>query len=171
VVIRWFIPVTSDDAGAEGQYSLLLSPGQTYNIVVYSEEKVDDSGIQKLYSPACAEITVPLDEDLEQNFALEKSDFGSITGDVSVSGVIDENDPPVVYISFYTMLDCGGNNYYIEVTSLSVSPDAISGIYTYTVDLPVGEYDVVASSEGFDPYTETGVVVVSGGSVNIDLEL
>ena len=163
--------LTSDDTGAEGRYSLLLSPGQTYNIVVYSDEKVDDSGIQKLYSPVCAEITVPLDEDLEQNFALEKNDFGTIYGDVSVSGVIDQDDPPVVYISFYTTLDCGGNNYYIEVTSLSVSPDADSGIYTYTVDLPVGGYDVVASSEGFDPYTETAVVVISGVSVNIDLDL
>jgi hypothetical protein len=163
--------LTSDDTGVEGQYSLLLSPGQTYNIVVYSDEKVGVGVEQKLYSPVCAEITVPLDEDLEQNFALEKSDFGSITGDVSVSEVIDQDDPPVVYISFYTTLDCGDNNYYIEVTSLSVSPDADSGSYTYTVDLPVGEYDVVASSEDFDPYTETAVEVISGGSVNINLEL
>ncbi len=156
--------LTSD----EGQYSLLLSPGQTYNIVVYSSKKVDVG--QKLYSPACAEITVPPDKDLEQNFTLVKSDFGTITGDVSVSGVIDPDDPPIVYISFYTTLECGDNDY-IEVTSLSVSPDTVSGIYTYTVDLPAGEYDVVASSEGFDPDTATGVALTSGASVDIDLEL
>ena len=158
--------LTSDVADEVGQYRLLLSPGQTYNIVVYSDKKVDDSGTQKLYPPACAEITVPLDEDLEQNFTLVKSAFGTIWGDVSVSGVIDLEDPPVVYISFYQMLDCG----YIEVTSLSVSPDPDSGIYQYTVDLPVGDYDVVASSEGFDPDTATGVALTSGASVEIDLE-
>ena len=159
--------LTSDVADEVGQYRLLLSPGQTYKIVVYSDKKVDDSGTQKLYPPACAEITVPLDEDLEQNFTLVKSAFGTIWGDVSVSGVIDLEDPPVVYISFYQMLDCG----YIEVTSLSVSPDPDSGIYPYTVDLPVGDYDVVASSEGFDPDTATGVALTSGASVEIDLEL
>ena len=50
-----------------------------------------------------------------------KSDFGTIFGDVSVSGVIDPNDPPIVSISFYTTLECG-NNDYIEAANLSVSP-------------------------------------------------
>ncbi len=162
--------LTSDVADEEGQYSLLLSPGQTYNIVAYSDKKVDEG--QKLYLPACKEITVPLDEDLEQNFTLEKSDFGSISGDVLVNGEIDSANPPVVYISFYTTLVECGDNGYIEVTSLSVSPDAVSGSYTSTVDLPVGKYDVVASSEGFDPYTtETAVGLTSGDSVSINLEL
>jgi uncharacterized protein with GYD domain len=39
------------------------------------------------------------------------------------------------------------------------------------VDLPVGEYDVVASSEGFEPDTETAVELTSGALVDIDLEL
>lgn len=159
--------LTSDVAGEEGQYSILLSPDQTYNIVVYSDKKVGTPGEEKLYSPSCEAITVPLDEDLEQNFTLVKSDFGTIFGDVSVSGVIDPEDPPVVYISFYQMLDCG----YIEVTSLLVSPDPDSGIYPYTVDLPAGDYDVVASSEGFDPETAAAVELTSGASVEIDLEL
>lgn len=160
--------LTSEVADEEGQYSLLLSSGQTYNIVAYSDKKVD--GEQKLYLPACKEITVPLDEDLEQNFTLEKSDFGTISGDVLVNGEIDPANPPVVYISFYTTLECGDNDY-IEVTSLSVSPDADSGSYTYTVDLPVGVYDVVASSEGFNPDTETAVGLISGDEVNINLNL
>ena len=165
--------LTSEDQGEEGQYSLLLSPGQTYNMVVYSDKKVDG----QLYLPACAEITIQPDGDLEQNITLVKSDFGTIFGDVSISGVIDPNDPPIVSISFYTTLECGNNDYIeaanlsvspIEVTNLSVSPDA-SGIYSYTVELPVGEYDVVASSEGFAPDNKTAVVT-SGGSVEIDLE-
>ena len=162
--------LTSDEENQIGQYMLLLSPGQMYNIVVYSDTKVDDLGTQKLYLPACAGITVPMDGELKQDFTLKKSEFGTITGDVSVSGFIDPEDPPVVYISFYTTLECGDNDY-IEVTSLSVSPDPDSGIYTYTVDLPVGTYDVVASSEGFDPDTATGVVLTSGPPVEIDLAL
>ncbi|MEA1947526.1 MAG: DUF4382 domain-containing protein [Thermodesulfobacteriota bacterium] len=160
--------LTSNAPGEEGQYMLLLSPGQMYNIVVYSDKEVD--GEEKLYSPACAEITVPLDGELKKDFTLVKSDFGTISGNVSVSGVIDSADPPVVYISFYTTLECGDNDY-IEVTSLSVSPDPDSGIYTYTVDLPVRTYDVVASSEGFDPDTATGIALTSGALVDIDLEL
>ena len=35
----------------------------------------------------------------------------------------------------------------------------------------LGEYDVVASSESFDPYTDEAVEVKSGVSVNIDIEL
>jgi hypothetical protein len=158
--------LTSDVEGEEGDYSLLLSPGQTYSLVVYSD-KIDDD---QIYSPACAEVTVPLDEDLEQDFTLMKSNFGTIYGDVSVTGDIDPEDPPIVYISFYTTLECGDNNY-IEVTSLSVSPDADSGNYPYTVDLPVGLYDVVASSAGFDPVTEAGVELTSGDSINIDLNI
>ena len=155
--------LTSDDEGEEGQYSLLLSPGQTYNMVVYSDKKVDG----QLYSPACAEI-VPLNDDIQQDFTMEKSEFGTISGEVPFIGDIDENDPPIINLSFYTTLECGDNDY-IEVTSLlvspdqgsqiyeysSVSPDSVSYIYKYSVDLPLGEYDVVASSIGFSPVTET----------------
>ena len=161
--------LTSDVVGEEGRYSILLSPGQMYNIVVYYDQIVDTD---QLYLPACKGITVPLDKDLEQNFTLVKSDFGTISGEVSYIGHIDENDPPIINLSFYTNLECGDNDY-IEVTSLSVSPDKDSHRVAYSVDLPVdlpvGEYDVVASSEGFDPVTET-VVLNSGGAVvdNID---
>lgn len=157
--------LTSDVEDEEGQYSLLLSPGQAYNIVAYSDKKVGDPGEEKLYSPACEAITVPLN--LGQNFTLKKSEFGTIDGSVSVSGDIDPDDPPVVYISFYTMLDCG----YIEVTSLSMSPDAATNELNFSVDIPLGEYDVVASSEGFDPDTKTVELTNSGDSVKIDLDL
>jgi hypothetical protein len=161
--------LTSDEENQKGLYMLLLSPDQMYNIVVYSDKKVDDSGTQKLYLPACAGITVPLDGELKQNFTLVKSDFGTITGDVSVSGDIDPIDPPVVYISFYTMLECGDNDY-IEVTSLTMSPDD-NGDIKYFVDLPEGVYDVVASSEGFDPDTEKDVALSTSGALVSLLEL
>jgi hypothetical protein len=160
--------LTSAESGEEGRYRILLSPGQTYNIVVYSDDKVGDPGSEKLYSPACEEITVPLDEHLEQNFALEQSDYGTISGDVFFNGLIDPDDPPVVYISFFSLLYCG----YIEVTSLSMSPAPDTNTFSFSVELPLGEYDVVASSQGFDPDTVTGIVLEnSGDSVSISLEL
>lgn len=160
--------LTSDIEGVEGQYSLLLSPGQTYNMVVYSDKKVGDPEEEKLYLPACAKITVPLNVDLQQDFTLVKSDFGTINGTVTFSEDIVLGDPPVIYLSFYTTLECGDNDY-IEVTSFLVSPDPVSHIYEYSVDLPLGEYDVVASSEGFDPITEA-VVLISGNPVVNDID-
>jgi hypothetical protein len=165
--------LTSNTGGEEGEYTLLLSPGQTYNIVVYSDEKVYDLEIQKLYSPACAEITVPLDYNFEHNFDLEKSDFGTINGDVKVNGVMNPivEERPVVYISFFSWLPCGSMEGYIEVTSLSMSPDE-NGDFSFSVNLPLGTYDVVASSEGFVPNTVTGITLEdSGDSLDVSLEL
>ena len=159
--------LTSEGDGEEGWYSLLLSPNQTYNIVVYSDRKVGDPGSENLYSPACSEVTVPLSADLEQNFSLVKSEFGTISGDVMVNGVIDPDDPPVVYISFFSLLPCG----YVEVTSRSMSPDGAGNI-SFSVDLPLGTYDVVASSQGFVPDTATDIQIVnSGDSFSINLGL
>jgi hypothetical protein len=150
--------LTSDDVGEEGQYSLLLSPGQTYNMVVYSDKKVGS----QLYSPACAEVTVPENGDLQHDFTLEADDVGTINGKVNFGGDIDSNNPPIIYLSFYTTLECGDNDY-IEVTSFPVSPNPNEDPPSigYSVDLPLGIYDVVASSEGFDPKTDFSVLLTS----------
>jgi len=167
--------LTSDVAGEKGQYSLLLSPGQTYNlVVVYSDDKVGDPGSEKLYSFACEQVTVP-DENLEQKFCLDldKSEFGTITVYVEVNGVIDpiEAERPVVYISFFSWALCGLNEDYIEVTSTSMIPDK-NGDISYSVELPLGVYDVVASSQGFVPDTLPGRELVNpGDSIEVNLVL
>jgi hypothetical protein len=148
--------LTSAESGVEGQYYILLSPDQTYNIVVYSDDKVGAEGSEKLYAPVCKEITVPIDENIEQNFALEQSYYNTISGDVYVDGIIDPNDPPVVYISFFSWLNCDSpiqSNQYVEVTSLSMSPDPGTNSFSFSADIPYGTYDVVASSQGFVPDT------------------
>ena len=91
---------------------------------------------------------------------MEKSNIGTINGVVSFSGDIDSSNPPVVYLGFYTTLDCG-ENYYVEVITLPVSPDPVSHNISYSVDLPLGTYDVVASSDGFDAQTMTAVELTS----------
>ena len=160
--------LTSDDSGDEGQYSLILSPGQEYNVVAYSNQKVGAAGSEEMYTPACSIITVPNNGDARLDFTLAKTDFGTISGNVFVSGVIDPDNPPVVYINFYSMLDCG----YVEIISLPMSPDPITKTINFSTYLPSGIYDVVASSEGLVPDTVSSLELSNpGDSVSISLSL
>ena len=62
------------------------------------------SGSEEMYLPVCSNITVPNAGDSRVDFSLEKTGFGSISGDVFVDGAIDPDNPPVMYISFYRIL-------------------------------------------------------------------
>lgn len=160
--------LTSDEIGEAGQYSLILSPGQEYNIVAYSNRKVGIPGSEEMYEPVCSTITVPNHVDTIIDFDLATTDFGTISGNVSVSGQIDPGNPPVVYINFFRLLDCG----YAEITSLPMSPDPGTGIVSFSTDLPLGMYDVVASSDGFAPDTESSLKLsFSGETIEVDLNL
>ncbi|MGV7223206.1 MAG: DUF4382 domain-containing protein [Nitrospinales bacterium] len=160
--------VTSNETGEEGQYSLFLSPDQTYHVVVYSDEEVVDGLEQKLYTPTCQLVTEPK-QVLEQKFSLAKSSIGTISGDVTVSGDIDANDPPVVHISFFSLLPLPCDAY-VEVTNLVMSPDA-DGNFSYSINLPYGIYDVVASSQGYIPDTAPDVTLNSSHTSVVDVDL
>ncbi len=155
--------LTADDVGHEGQYQLLLSPGQDYSIVAFSDKKVGPPGSEEMYAPGCDNITVPNSGDTRLDFGLTKTAFGTISGTVFVNSTIDPNNPPVVYINIYATLPCG----YVEVVSLPMSPEPSSNPFSFSVDLPVGTYDVVAASEGFDPDTQTNVT--PGDAVDLSL--
>ena len=161
--------LTSDDAGEEGRFSLLLSPGQEYQIVAYADQKVVGSdGSEAMYAPACGWITVPDHGPARVYVSLVQTGFGTISGDVSLNGAIDPDNPPVVNIQFYRMLDCG----YVEITSLPMSPDTESQTLAFSVDLPLGTYDVVASSDGLTPGTAPSVELsASGDDVHVELSL
>lgn len=160
--------LTSNESGEEGQYSLILSPGQEYSIVVYSDHKVGDPSPEEMYTPVCSNITVPNNGDVILDFALAKTDFGTISGDVFVDSTIDPENPPVVYINFYRMLDCG----YVELVSLPMSPDPITKTINFSIDLPLGTYDVVASSEGFVPDTASSRELSNpGDTVSVSLSM
>jgi hypothetical protein len=164
----------TDDGGTdinlEGKYQLLLSPDTSFNIVAFSEAKVlvGDPTVEKMYSPACAEVNVPIDEDIQQDLKLSLNDFGNISGTVTVTandGVIDPDDPPAVYITFYTIISgCG----YVEVATHPVYPDT-DGALTFSVDLPFGGYDVVASAEDF--ISDTSQVTLNTSSDTATAEL
>ena len=156
----------------KGKYQLLLSPSTAFNIVAFSEAKVlvGDPTEEKMYSPACAEVNVPIDENIQQDFALSFSKFGNISGTVTVTangGVIDPEDPPAVYITFYTIIsECG----YVEVATHPVYPNT-EGVLTFSVDLPFGSYDVVASAEDFIPDTGPAVLDLSDKDETVDLNI
>lgn len=152
--------LTSDRVGYEGHYRLLLSPGQDYSIVAFSDQK---PGAEEMYAPACTNLTVPADADTEIDFTLTKIGFDSISGDVFVDSTIDPDNPPVVYLNFYTTLPCG----YVEVVSLPISPDPDTGKFAFFTDLPMGTYDVVAASEGFVP--DIAADVSPGDTVHLSL--
>ena len=102
---------------------------------------------------------------------MEQSEYNTISGDVYVSGIIDPDDPPVVYISFFSWLNCDPMEEYIEVTSLSMSPNPDNNMFSFSVDLPLGVYDVVASSQGFVPDTVQDIEVGTGDPITVSLEL
>jgi hypothetical protein len=147
---------------------LVLSRGQEYNIVAYSDQKVVTSDSEQMYSPACINITVPNNGNAIIDFDLIKTGFGTISGDVSVSSDIDPDNPPVVYVNFFRMLGCG----YVEIISLPMSPDPDTQTFNFSADLPLGTYDVVAASDGFVPDTESSLDLLSpGDTVVISLNL
>ena len=160
--------LTSGDSADAGQYRLILSPGQAYQIVAYANQKVETIDGEEMFLPACRNLTVPDIGDTELNFALEQTAYGTISGDVSLNGSIGDDDAPVVYINVYRMLACG----YAEITSLPMSPDADSDTLHFSFNLPLGTYDVVASSEGMIPDAASAVeLTTSGEAVEVSLRL
>jgi len=160
--------VTSDDAGYEGQYSMSVSPGQVYSVVVFSDQKTGVPGSEEMYSPVCTNMTVAGATDNRLDFALDKTGYGTISGVVNVNGVIDPNNPPVVYIGFYSDPGCG----YVELVSLPMSPDPANNEIHFSVDLPLGTYDVVAASEGRAPDTASSLALSNpGDAAQVNLSL
>lgn len=159
--------LTSDDPGYEGQYNLILSPDQAYSVVAFSDQKTGDPGSEQMYEPACTNLVPAAGAD-PLDFSLDRAGFGTLSGEVHVNGAVDSNDPPVVYINFYRTLACG----YVELVSLPMSPDPVTQTMAFSVDLPLGTYDVVASGEGFVPDTEANLEIAApGDAIHVDLSL
>jgi hypothetical protein len=151
--------LTSDDTGEKGQYSLTLSPGQQYNVVAYTDQKVGAAGAEQMYAPACTNITMPDTGDSKLDFPLTKTGFGTISGTVYVTGNIDPDNPPTLYVHFYQNLGCG----YAEIKNLPMSPDPNTQTFGYSADLPLGTYDVVVTGDGFVPKTQRSLELSSQG--------
>jgi hypothetical protein len=117
----------------EGQYKIFVKPG-TYNIVAYSTD----------YAPAveCSvELAAGEVADEGHDFTLDAVETGTVSGDVTIPGA----DPDqYATISFRQPDACGAgpaDDTKIEVKSLNTRNDD-----SYSVPLPAGDYEVVASS-------------------------
>ena len=119
---------TTDD---DGQYTMYLEPG-TYNIVAYQDG----------YDPDCAVVLAESNTSHTQDFTLTTATAsnGTITGDVTTAGSL------TLTLSFRMLGACGGGEQ-IELTWLGVNNGE-----DYTVDLPPGQYSIVAYTD-----TETWV--------------
>ncbi len=136
---------------ANGGYALFLAPA-TYNLVA----------IAAGYLPACSPVDLSAGETSQVDFSLTAAAAapGTIAGSVSIADAVADQH---VTIDFRQDVDCGGTSQVVTVKSLNVADGG-----SYTVELPAGDYQVVASSFGKDSQT-ADVTVVSGATTTLDL--
>jgi hypothetical protein len=137
-----------------GEFRLLVDPG-TYNVMVYK----DNYG----YVAECG-VTVAAGQteqlaDFELTALGDGNAPGFVSGGVEVNGGSSED---YVTISFRAP-GCGGN---IEVKSINVGTGG-----TYNQVLPSGTYEVVASSDGKVTEVSPSIVVDSGATTVLDINL
>ena len=123
--------------------------GATFNVVATAEG----------YLPGAERVTVMNGDAPMVDFALaEPTEVGTVP--FSITGA--EVDASVTF-SFRQEVDLGGTLVYIEVKSLSVANET-----SLNVDLPVGDYTVVVSTEGKDTQTAT-ITVVTGTNTEVPI--
>ena len=119
---------TLTDAG--GAYKMFVEPGD-YNVAAYMEG----------YFPACSAITAhPATIDQPPEFFLSLATGSDISGTVGITGAGDEQH---VTLNFRRSIPCPGTSTPMEVKSVNVANGG-----SYTLNLPDGTYDVVASTYG-----------------------
>jgi len=152
LVTSYTSTLTSGDDGNNntGEYMMFLPPG-TYNIVVYKPE----------YNPECRNITAALDDLLTEDFELIPAEFmGTVSGSVTIENPVDTDQSASISIRQL----CGTGDEDIEV----VSQNVLNGS-AYEINLPEGEYTVVASTDGREPFESS--INVSEATSPIELDI
>jgi hypothetical protein len=130
---------TSTLTDADGNYALFLKPG-TYNIVATAENKTPD------FEKKTTTAGQTYDEANAVNFLLSGADVSEVAGTVLITGAGLEN---YATLSFRQGANFGGpTDEIIEVKSINV----INGA-PYSINLPVGDYTLVASSFSYPTQT------------------
>jgi hypothetical protein len=148
----------------EGGYTLYLDSGrdegaetQTYKIVATADA----------YAPGCQIVEVQTDETVaDTDFALSSADLVTVSG--TITGTIPEVEgsypsvAPVVQVSFSRLIDdcvLTPKDYPVGTASVRVQADEDSEdvtydnsdgsfSYAYSIQVPVAEYTITATSEG-----------------------
>ena len=143
------------DAGTitdeNGEYALFLAPG-TYNLVA----------TQPGYLPVCSETSLTENSMISIDFGLTADTMapGIISGDVSIAGATEDQH---ITIDIRQELDCSGTLQAVTVKSIDIANGG-----TYSIEMPEGDYQVVASTFGKETQSAT-VTVVSGATTTNDL--
>ena len=133
-----------------GLYKMFLEPG-TYNIVAYKESN----------SPVCSRMTVAPDTVNTLPMTLSHASTGNISGSVDISASSDEQ---YVTLSIRQTFSCQGigTDQQIEVKSVNIANGG-----AYSINLPYGTYNVVASTYGRS--TQEHGVNISSSSTTLNL--
>lgn len=141
--------VSNDD----GDYALFLAPGE-YNLVA----------TQAGYLPDCIAINLLADTRLTENISLSTTTSGNISGIVNIENAQPDQYATVDFRQDLTCIDASG------ATSITVKSINIADGGSYSVDLPEGNYQLVAST--FEKVTVTEDVTIDASSpTNLDIML
>jgi len=126
-----------------GDYFMYLPPN-TYNIVATMED----------YATACQEVAATDYTNHDGiDFALTGSDMGPVTGNVTGP------EGGSATLSFRQTINCGSGDVQVEVLPVNI----VFGS-SYDVTLPVGDYQLVVSSDGLTTLEYNPVSVSTGGA-------
>ena len=133
-------------SNVDGDYALFLAPGQ-YNLVATQTD----------YLPDCIAINLLADTRLTENIYLSAATSGNISGTVTIDNAQPDQYATVDFRQDLTCIDASGATA-ITVKSINIADGGV-----YSVDLPEGNYQVVAST--FGKVTVTVDVTVDSGLV------
>ena len=128
---------TGTIAADDGKYALFIAPG-TYNFVATSLG----------YDPACVTSTLSSGDSPVIDFGLVEND--PLSGTVSVEVTITGNDEQYATVDFRREIDCTDDDLNAFSTWVTVATVNIANGSVTTVNLPVGDYEVIASSYDLD---------------------
>jgi hypothetical protein len=126
--------LTSNIVGHEGKYKLFLPPGD-YNLVAFQDGHLPD----------CAAVSLAADNTATINFDLDvvAEKPGTIYGSVSIAGAVEDQYATIDFRQVLTCLDAEDSE---DITVKSVNIE--NGTDYYSMSLPAGDYQLVASSSG-----------------------
>lgn len=132
---------TGTIADDDGEYALFIAPGNYNFVATYPG-----------YDPACVTATLSSGDSAVIDFGLVENDPlpGTVSVKVTITGD-DEDDEQYATVDFRSEIDCIDDDLNAFSTWVTVATINIAnGSDPITLDLPVGAYEVVASSYGLD---------------------
>jgi len=134
-------------AAENGEYALFLTPG-AYNLVASKTGHLSD----------CIAVTFTTDNLTSADFDLTAAatDPGTVSGLVSIAGAETDQSVTLDFRKEITCIDASAPTT-ITVQSINIADGGV-----YSVDLPAGDYQVVAST--FNKGTQTAAVTVATGA-------